>query len=155
MLTFISSRLTRIFLVLALVAAGSGVFGQTAHTNRSPSPSPRVSGKVWDSESGEGIAFATVLFLQNGVIVGGIMTDYRGKFRSHPMSPGEYSLSVRSEGYKEFIFPFNLRQDEDIEISILMKPIRDWPSPVFRPSVPLLDIHTTTYDQQFIREKGR
>jgi len=58
-----------------------------------------ISGKIKD-EKGEGIPFATISILQNGVATGkGTQTDFDGNYSLKPLTPGKYDVKFSYVGY--------------------------------------------------------
>ena len=68
-----------------------------------PTDSVRITGKVVDSKTGEGIGFANIRVLDGEVMVAGTCTDSNGNFTMQ-VSKGIYNVKITYIGY----FPFEL-----------------------------------------------
>ncbi|MCH8318981.1 MAG: TonB-dependent receptor, partial [Bacteroidetes bacterium] len=66
--------------------------------------SGKLSGKIIDTETNEPIPFANIVALQNGIQKGGSTSDFDGKYRSTPLSPGSYDVVVSVVGYEKRTF---------------------------------------------------
>ena len=59
-----------------------------------------VKGTVMDGDTKQPLEFGKVVLVQNGSVKGGANTDMDGKFQINSISPGEYDVEVRYDGYQ-------------------------------------------------------
>lgn len=59
-----------------------------------------IKGKVIDKATGEGVPFAVVTVIKDGVTSGGGQTDINGEFLIKPLAPGVYVVKVQFTGYQ-------------------------------------------------------
>ena len=76
------------FTASAIVIAITLAFGQTGE----------ITGRVTD-DSGEGIPFATISAMQEGVVVNAAAADFDGYYTIKPLEPGKYDVEVRNLGF--------------------------------------------------------
>jgi outer membrane receptor protein involved in Fe transport len=77
------------FLVLLFSILTMGLMAQSGE----------ISGKISD-ENGEGIPFANVIIVENGIPTGiGATTDFDGFYSIKPLSPGKYDVQFSTIGY--------------------------------------------------------
>ncbi len=61
--------------------------------------STSLGGKVTDEETGEAIAFGSVVLFKNGVLITGELTDENGNYLFSNIDPGTYDLEASYTGY--------------------------------------------------------
>lgn len=71
------------------------VYASTAQTNYGS-----IKGTVVDAETGQGLPFASVLLMQNGVQINAVSTDIDGKFEIKQLMPGTYDIKATYIGYQ-------------------------------------------------------
>lgn len=79
-------------LIFALICSTQVVNAQSG--------SGEIRGMVSDSKTKEGIPFANVVVLLNGIQVGLGQTDFDGKYSVKPLNPGKYDVKVIILGYQ-------------------------------------------------------
>jgi len=67
---------------------------------KAQSGSGEIRGKVLDSKTKEGVPFANVVVLMNGVQAGLGQTDFDGVYSVKPLNPGKYDVKVIILGYQ-------------------------------------------------------
>lgn len=92
-------------LLLAVLATGLTAFGQGTG---------KIKGKVIDKETGETVPFAGILVEQNGVVKASATTDFDGEFMVSSLTPGKYTVKVKSIGYKELMLEGVVVSDNQI-----------------------------------------
>lgn len=75
----------------AILIAGTTAFAQG---------SGGIKGKVVDKATGEGVPFANVIAMLNGVMAGGAQSDINGDFTIKPLAPGKYDVKASYVGYQ-------------------------------------------------------
>ena len=78
-------------LVFALLFLSTGLFAQGT-----------VEGILKDSETGEPLLFANVVFYQAGVFKYGVQTDFDGAFRIPDVQAGIYEVELKYVGYRNY-----------------------------------------------------
>ena len=106
-----------------------------------------ISGKIKD-EKGEGIPFATVAILQNGVSTGkGAQTDFDGNYSLKPLTPGKYDVKFSYVGYTAQIRTgIVVSAEKSTFIDVQLKPSESVMAEVqvIAYKVPLIDAGQTT-----------
>lgn len=101
--------LTSCFIPLQLLAESS-----TEYIEYTPEklPSGKVTGQIYDKQSKKPMQYATISILssENKQIVGGVMSDDKGKFEIDHIKPGKYFLEASFIGYNPSFI-------EDIQIT--------------------------------------
>ncbi|HRZ43511.1 MAG TPA: TonB-dependent receptor [Bacteroidales bacterium] len=92
------------FLAIAYFISLSFQSPATEGTLREPETSASLSGRVTDSASGSGIAYASVLlFTSDSTLAYGTITAENGNFRLEDLKPGKYYLEIRYAGYRQLV----------------------------------------------------
>ena len=79
---------SRLFITTAWLLFAASLFSQGS-----------ISGMVVDVDTEEPLLFATVVLMENGIVVKGTTTDFDGKFEISGLAGGSYQLEARYVGY--------------------------------------------------------
>jgi len=114
-----------------------------------------LSGKVIDEQTGEGVPFATVVILEDGVQKGGASTDFDGNYTIKPINPGEYTVKMSYVGYQTKIIEGVLIQPDkerflDGKISVKTEMMQE--VVVVKYKVPLISKDNTTTGATLTKE---
>jgi hypothetical protein len=114
-----------------------------------------IRGKITESDTKQGAAFATVTAKQNNTIVQGAVTDMDGNYVIKPLVPGKYDIEVSSVGYqpaKQTGIVVNVDKASYVNIS-LGKGIDLVTVDITEYKVPLIDKGTPQVQKTFDREQ--
>ncbi len=83
----------------------------------------RISGSIYDAESGEALTGASVVLfsLPDSTIAAGVSADQQGQFSLRDVEPGEYKLRATYLGYQRYIKSVEIEDEDldDLEIRLL------------------------------------
>jgi|GEM_PF-1562778 len=80
-----------------------------------------IQGKVFDEEMNEGLPFANVILLQEGVLIDQVNTDLDGNYIFEQIKPGKYDVEAVWVGYTNSKVIGILVEDNTIPLDISMQ----------------------------------
>jgi hypothetical protein len=84
---------------LQVRALGYAAHASLAVNNRLPTGTARLYGTVLDAINGKPTGHVLLVLMDGAAEVGALRTDVRGHFDFDTLTTGEYTLSIRKEGY--------------------------------------------------------
>jgi len=120
------------------------IFAQTIHAQN-------ISGQIIDKKTGEGLPFANVILLQDGIQITGTTSDIDGNYTFTNIKSGIYDIETVYVGYPNQIITGVKINDLEIEVNVEMK--EEYPlifhHPIYRGYIiPLIDLQNTSTGQR-------
>jgi hypothetical protein len=107
------------------------------------SENPIIRGFIEDG-TGEPVLFATVKILQNGKVIGGVQTDFDGKYELKNLQKGTYNLEVNYVGYEAVFAHGIIVKDKNVTVDFPMYQTVNLNEVVVTYQVPLVTQDNTT-----------